>query len=318
MSNIGAPDLASPDGQDDFANELHALIRAGRFGDASARLAEEIDGLSPELWEVCAVCSADALTLEGWEALNDALADPAWGHITAVGINISGDGVGETGEPLVETLVYTNLAFPFSNTDRAGILAENESFGSPWQGMGVQAGIFDPKIAGLAELHGMIVEEQARVPRPEPGSDAAIALFLADWWRTVQFHRLIEATHERHGLSRAVAIIIGSRDCGPFVETVIAPEIIDKTPIIVELAADAFGLVEADHQPDDTLLATPMVAGHDYPRAMPVMTLVPANEDDRGGTEFSANALRRKLAAAPDEEPQVAKASLLGRLFARR
>ncbi len=352
----GAHDLATPDGQDDYGNDLHALMRAGQFDEASALLARDIADLSTELWEICDAARADALTLHGWSALSAALVDPEWAQITAVGIDISGHGINPTGDPNLEISFYSDDSFPFSSAGRDAILAENEGYGTPWQGSFDAIDVVDLRIEGMADLHGVIVDEQGRTERPEPGSDAAVALFLAIWWRTAQFHRLIHDLHAREGLSREVPIVVGSHDCGPFMETVIAVEVTEPSeaptwqapsdPMNVEVGI-AMVDVEENAEDDAAPAGAPEIEMIDHvstpeapdeaptpdPWSVPgldemtqadheavqddALAEPPVASDEEGG-DFSARALRRKLAMEPGEPPVEHKPSLLGRLFSKR
>ncbi|OYY72894.1 hypothetical protein [Sphingomonas sp. 28-63-12] len=329
-------DIVSPAGQQDYGSAIAHMVRHGRADEAEARLAADIARISPELWDVCGQMPLEALRLEGWAALGEALAGPDRADISAVGIDITGRRDSVTGEPCVDLCFYDDACFPFSSASHDEILADNSQSGATWHGVGEDVEAVMLTVEGMAMLHGMIEEEKTRDDPPEPGSQASIALFLADWWRSVQFHRLVHREMVRMGLPRPMVVVIGSRDCGPFLESVMVP---DRRPPASQLSSPAAGLAAAlaperspEWSPERLPERSPERSAGLAPALPASLEIVEEQSDGAPMADpapvrlnapidlhrFSAVELRRKLAAAGEEEAPPPKTSLFGRLFARR
>ncbi|MBX9730500.1 MAG: hypothetical protein K2X59_04165 [Sphingomonas sp.] len=286
-------DVFGPEGHQGYGHAMAEMVRRGQAEAAAERLSRDIAAVSPELWEVCGTMPLEVLRLNGWEELNTSLGAPHWADLTAIRISMTAGLDPITGEPCVQITGHKDDDFPFSTASQNEIVAAIQDGGfRPGSSEAIGAAVLS--VEGMALLHGMIEEEKARNDPPEPGSQASNALFLADWWRAVQFHQLVHREMARMGLDYPVVVLVGAMNCGPDVESVIVPDRPIVAPVDFDLA-------------DDT--------------SAPMPILKPAAMTDYGATglpSFSVVELRRKLATAVEEDVKPAKTGLLARFFARR
>jgi len=286
-------DVFGPEGQQGYGHAIADLVRQGQAEAAAERLSRDIAAISPELWDVCGTMPLEVLRLNGWEELNSSLGAPRWADITAIRISMTAGLDPITGEPCVQIVGHRDDDFPFSTASQSEIVAAIQDGGfRPGPGEAIGGALLS--VEGMALLHGMIDEERARDDPPEPGSQASNALFLADWWRAVQFHQLVHREMARMGLDHSVVVLVGATNCGPDLESVIVPDRPLVAPVDLDLADDAIA-------------------------PMPILQPVAVAEYGASGSAgFSVVELRRKLATAVEEDVQPAKTGLLARFFAKR
>jgi len=307
-------ELGTLEGQRAFIETIARLVRAGRLADAEAHLSRHIAALAPLLVDVLAEVEAGEPHLAGWTRINTSLLAGEWPAATAISIDLS-DRTNDDGEPQIQLSIYSDPGCPLVATPAEALAAFAEPAG--WHAAPDETSLGALMLAGMADLFGMIAAEKAQPEPAELGSDAAIGLFLAEWWQTLRFHRLIHDAHRDEALVRPITLVVGANGHGPRLVSLLQP------PALAEDVAAEHDEAEVDAANDDTAEqdAAALATVHDdalgesddddMPRT-PVLAPIAANAG------FSVTALRRKLAAETEPEAPPRRAGLFGRLLRRK
>lgn len=313
--------------EDEFRHAIETLLREGNADQAAKWLKSRLqavcgDGLPlPERF--LAVSPAD-VTVTGWEDIPSRLKrlDAAGSPVTAIGIDLSDPGhIGLAPDPSrlmpphIETHFYTDEAWPFSRSDRAGLLKGYEGGAARWTGRFADV---DDTIAieGVDDLYGAVFALEHRCRAPGNVTDTEDrAYMLGASYIAVLVHLAVRETALRQGLPRPLAVLVGSNEFYPFFDApvIAASEAVVTAPlprsepedIYGEPAADRPGLVELREltEPDAD------------PGQEPEAWHLPPPPDHITGTQ-----LRRRIVTEESiaELEAARKPSLLQRLFRRK
>jgi hypothetical protein len=213
--------LLTETGRGRFDRHFAQLIRDGDLAAADALLSGLLAERPSPLAEICFALPAETVELDGWAQLAVRVEEiSANGEtVTAVGVDLTShsDAVDASGWRVqkLETNYYTDAAFPFSSSSRDEILAGSGPEGSEWQGhfAEIDAAV---SITGLNRLNDALAEASAR-------GATGPSVALAEWFRHLRFHQAASRGLERHGTPRAIPLLVGSNEIGPWVEAVYYP-----------------------------------------------------------------------------------------------
>ena len=227
--------LATDRGRRDFDGEMAALLRVGHHQEAERRLAEALAVRPGAIADVCRATPAEAVVISGWDRLHRELDRLA--RVTAIGFNLSNHGDAEAGaawhdkEPAIETGYYSDDGFQFSGTPFEVLRAAAGKAPTPWQGcMDDVPGPPPVALSGLRALNSLLLEYDNDAPwRPTAGTgneaapapDEAVAFAAGQWFLHLRFHQAMVRELSRHGLPRALPVLLGEHDVGPFVRAVV-------------------------------------------------------------------------------------------------
>jgi len=225
--------FASVDGQQQFGRKIASMVREGRCEPAIKGLYAAIARYPSPVSEAAAATDAEAVEIEGWEALNAALlalADEGAAY-TALSVTLSSGAAWALtpegwSEPVIECGYYTDEAFAFSTSDRTALLYAEMEDVPPWRGAmrPLSAAL---EIFGLAQINSALAAHGPRHwPEDDSGADlqlappAFVAFKLGEWLRVALFHHAVKRGLEAHGLVRRVPVLVGSSETSPAVEGV--------------------------------------------------------------------------------------------------
>ena len=215
------------DGQSEraFCNDMETLLRQGEGEKAPARLKALLAPYCSDFGPFPARCFAltqHDVEVNGWDDAIARIAELERGGkapITAIGVDISWpghrdlrpDAAGEL-NPDIETNFYSDSAFPFSTSDRAGLLAGYSGHASEWQGAfeDIDSAI---TLAGIGDLYGAIWRLKAKNVR---WIDEDRASALGAMLTQVLLHLAVRDSAPTHALPRPMAILVGSNEEYPF------------------------------------------------------------------------------------------------------
>jgi len=217
------PDLSSQESAKRYRRAISKLMREDRFSEAEAVLLADLQQFPSELSGICRSLSLDEILVKDWDQLNALLSRPTLDRgkaCTALQIDMSNHVNSSDGGPSIEVSFYSDDAFPFSTATREQILASNEEYCPPWTGGFAE--IENPlEMTGLGRLNSIL---ERQLWREHPGTPEGKAAFtLAEWFRTLRFQQAIRRELHTRGLVRAVPVLVGSNETGPFLETVHFP-----------------------------------------------------------------------------------------------
>lgn len=325
-------DLVTDEGQAAFSATMARSIRAGKLDEAEAYLSRHLVAASPELWEICAQSTLDQMTIKGWERLASAAGDAATDPVVIGVTRATEPADDQSGVSLSATIVPRETG-DLVLVSREQLLDRTAAGDLDWLTEDHKHNAIPIFLDGITELHTMIEEELARIDRPDAGSDAAIALFLAQWWRTLRLHQSVERAWKEAWPQANVPVLVGPTGLGPLVVSVLwgdegtAPDVEESkgeqscSDGALPVAEEA----EAVPVPDTGALRgapvevmpvdTPVMALSEFDA--PYYDPFGANASQSRERSFSVVELRRRLAvnAEPDAEP--AKPRLLARILGR-
>jgi len=217
--------LGSPESVKRYRKAFNVLLREDRFSDAEAVLLADLGQLPFDLCRICQSLSMDEISVMGWDQLNALLSRPRLGNgkvCTALQIDMSNHVNSSDGGPSIEVSFYSDDAFLFSNATKEQILAKNEQYCPPWTGNFEE--IENPlEMTGLGRLNSTLERQQWR-ERPKTAEEK-VSFALAELFRTLRFQQAIKREIDTRGLVRAVPVLVGSNETGPFLETVHFPRL---------------------------------------------------------------------------------------------
>lgn len=215
------------DGQSErgFRDEIEALLRQGEGERALARLKALLAPYCSDFGPFPARCLAltqNDVEVNGWDEAIARIAELERGGkapITAIGVDISWPGhrdlrpdAAGTLDPDIETNFYSDSAWPFSTSDRAGLLAGYRGHASEWQG-GFEDIDEAITLAGIGDLYGAIWRLKAKDAR---WIDEDRASALGAMLTQVLLHLAVRDSAPRHTFPRPMAILVGSNEEYPF------------------------------------------------------------------------------------------------------
>jgi len=213
-------ELAGTDkGKKQYCQAIGRLLREDRFAEAEANLLAALERIPSELSAKCLALSVTGITVTGWDQVDRMVATPVGktGKLcAAVQIDMSNHVNSDDGSPGVEVSLYSDSAFPFSTSSKEQLLAHNEAYCPPWTGDFEE--IDSPlELAGLGLLNQEL--ERQLVRRPQATEDKA-CFVIAELFRTMRFKQAIQKGLDMRMWGRAIPVLIGSNETGPFLETV--------------------------------------------------------------------------------------------------
>jgi hypothetical protein len=231
--------LSTREGRTELEQYFAGLIRAEAFDTLEAELQEQLEANPSPFAAACRASTRSGVAMLGWDQLhaNIATLDRKGTPCTAIGIDLTGHGEGI--EPSFEVSLYTDSAFPFSTADRDTLLAASMNYGVPWQGCfdEIEANL---ECRGLGKLHVAICGYPHRfdgIGATLPPDFAGFTLAL--WWLYLRVHQGIADALAEHGVPRAMPVLVGEHDFGPWlVSVVMAREVSDTSARIAHILAD--------------------------------------------------------------------------------
>jgi hypothetical protein len=259
--------IATPEGWRAFDGEIAVLLRSRLYAEAEELLAEALPTRPGAIADACRATPLDAVATSGWAELYREI--ERLPQVTAVGLSLSNYNDADSNapwhdkEPAIEVAYYTDDAYRFSAASLEAILAESADPPTPWQGrMEPVEGAPPLTIRGLRALNSALLFREGEPPwRPgrkvgdswPPAPDKAVAETVGAWFLHLRFHQAIVRDLARHGLPRALPVLIAEHDVGPFVIAVLTspvgrrppqpfpePRRPDSPPPEQQQAADAF------------------------------------------------------------------------------
>jgi len=167
-------------------------------------------------------------------------------QVTAVGLSLSNYNDADSNapwhdkEPAIEVAYYTDDPYRFSAASLEAILAESVDPPTPWQGcMEPVQGAPPLTVRGLRALNSALLFREGEPPwRPDrkigdswpPAPDKGVAEAVGAWFLHLRFHQAIVRDLARHGLPRALPVLIAEHDVGPFVTAVHTSPVGERPP----------------------------------------------------------------------------------------
>jgi hypothetical protein len=206
----------------EFCSEIEVLLRVGKADEAAGRLKTLLTGFCgsghPLPARFLTVHPRD-LDLVGWRDLTGRVKECEQNGKTISAIEIdfsspshfavSPDQNGHL-NPCIETMFFCDDIWPFSTSDRAGLLAGYSQSGSEWQGN------FEDidntiSIEGIADLYGATF-----LLRHAATTETRQARMLGACYVAVLVHLAIRDFAPRDVLPRPMAVIVGSNEDYPY------------------------------------------------------------------------------------------------------
>jgi hypothetical protein len=292
--------FASADGEEAFEYELQALFEAAEFAEAEAFLAAEIETLDGDIARLCRSLPREAVVLDGWEDIVDAIAMHEGEPVTGVTLAIANEldlafEKGGLHEPYVMLGLYTDEAFAFSTATSHQLLAECRAEEGPaWAGLDEDIELY-LAVEGLAPLNTALLFHKQRHFFRDSGPLQAplryVDYLVGCWWRALRFQQAVAAAYARHGLPGGIPVVAG---------------MVEMRPELVSVHRAG-----APHAAVERRVEAPAVAAMsaaDFIQRKPLEEL-----EEQTGSD-----LRRRLIGAEAEASDiVAPKGLLGRLFGR-
>jgi hypothetical protein len=236
--------VATPEGWRAFDRELAGLLRSRLYADAERLLSQALAVRPGAIADRCRATSVDAATISGWAELYHQI--ELRSQVTAVGLNLSNYNEAEAGaawhdkEPAIEVSYYSDLAFRFSAASLEDILAQSAEPPTPWQGrMEPVEGPPPLAVRGLRALNSILLFHDDGPPwRPRPTGDGswppapdkAVSYAVGAWFLHLRFHQAVARELARHGLPRALPVIVGEHDVPPFIRAVLMSPVGQQRP----------------------------------------------------------------------------------------
>lgn len=288
-----------------YENGLKELLVAGRFDDAAALIAHDLEGFAGRTARIAKAASADQVAIEGWEDLSDIIEEFEGPDVTCITAGLSNApdlvfGKGQEYEPELLFNLYSDDEYRFGDRSDDELLAACGEDMPGW--IGHEEDIeFYCTVAGLAPLNSALIQCRHRIyDRGDPNgpTDRApggyVEYKLACWWRTTIFLQAVARAIEAHGLPEGARLIVG-----------------------------AFGM---DADLAAILGERKQVAPQPYETKAPAMAALTITNWERGNLEeeeeqvSTGTSVRQRIAAPPPpEEPKEkpGSAGFFNRLFGR-
>jgi hypothetical protein len=206
----------------EFLKEIEGLLRKDQ-ADAA------VNRLKPLLGHVCGsgrplpsrflTVSPKNIELLGWSDLPTSIADydRRGNKISAIGIDLSWPGhIGREPnddgllDPVIETNFYTDDMWPFSTSDRDGLLAGYDQYSCAWQG-GFEEIDDTVQIGGISDLYGAVY-----LLKGTSDTESQTARVLGACCIVVLIYLALRDFAPRDVLPRPMAVILGSNEEYPF------------------------------------------------------------------------------------------------------
>ena len=206
----------------DFCKEIEDLLRRDEADAAADRLKSLLGAVcGPDRPLPSRFLTVDPKSIEliGWLNLPASITnyDRGDSKISAIGIDLSwlghiGREPNDDGllDPVVETNFYTDDMWPFSTSDRAGLLSGYDQYSCAWQG-GFEEIDGTVQINGISDLYGAVYLLKGIT---EPGSQTARVLGAC--YIVVLIYLALRDSAPRDVLPRPMAVILGSNEDYPY------------------------------------------------------------------------------------------------------
>ena len=206
----------------EFCKEIEDLLRGDEADVAADRLKlllSAVCGPGRPLPSRFLSVSPKSIELIGWSNLPARITDYDRGdnEISAIGIDLSWPGhIGlepnDDGllDPVIETNFYSDDAWPFSTSDRAGLLSGFDQYSCAWQG-GFEEIDDTVQINGISDLYGAVYLLKG-ITEPE----SQTARVLGACYIVVLIYLALRDCAPRDVLPRPVAVILGSNEDYPY------------------------------------------------------------------------------------------------------
>jgi hypothetical protein len=228
--------IATNEGRWAFDREVAGLLRGRLYAEVERVLSEALAARPGAIADACQATPLDAVSISGWPELHREI-DQLGAPVTAIGLNLSNynDAVGDAEwhdrEPAIEVAYYTDDAYGFSSASLDALLAASEAPPTPWQGrMEPVEGPPPLALHGFRTLNSVLLvygNDRPWRPGPRvgnsrpPAPDEAVAFAVGEWFLHLRFHQVVERDLAQHGLPRALPVLVGEHDVGPFVSAVL-------------------------------------------------------------------------------------------------
>jgi hypothetical protein len=282
--------FASAEGEAQYVDGLRDRIEAGQLDAAETLLHADLAALDTPLARTCLALPREAVILQGWPELVEAIAAYEGDAIACVAVGMGNDTdlsfeKDQLHAPFVTVGLYSDQCFPFSSASRQAMLLECGKQQPAWAGAEEDIEIY-LEIDGLAELNTRLILHKQRFFLRDDTSGAAPALYvdyvLSSWLRALRFHQAVRAAIDAEGLPGNIPVISGIFGMTPDPATV--------------------------HVPEKTVKAT-------IAEVAPLVFKPKAKRSD-AIIDLSGSDLRRRIGEAP-AEPAAPSRGFLSRLFRR-
>jgi hypothetical protein len=224
--------FATAEGEQEWCDRLHQLVEQGHFDQAEAMLAEALDGLESEIAGLCRAMPRDAVVLEGWEDLVDAIEVQEGAPITGVTLAIANDAdvafeKGTYHTPDVLLSLYTDEEWNWSAADQEKLLDECAKEEPGWTGAEEDVEVY-LEVSGLERLNTALLFHKQRFFFRDGEMEHAplryVDFVVGNWWRALRFHQAVASELAAAPLPACVNLLTGLVDmradavclhCGP-------------------------------------------------------------------------------------------------------
>jgi hypothetical protein len=208
--------------EDEFRREIEDLLRRDEADAAADRLRSLLSavcGPGRPLPARFLTASPKSIEFPGWFKLPARIAeyDNKVSKISAIGIDLSSPGhIGQKPsdggflDPVIETNFYSDDIWPFSTSDRVGLLAGYSQYSCAWQG-GFKEIDDTVQINGIADLYGAVylLKEAAE-------TESQTARVLGACFIVVLIYLALRDFAPRDVLPHPLAVILGSNEDYPY------------------------------------------------------------------------------------------------------
>ncbi|MCM8557998.1 hypothetical protein [Sphingomicrobium sediminis] len=222
----------SKEGEAAWTDHIRRLLGAGRFDEAAEILENDLAGFDGRIAKRAKAMPLDAIMIEGWDDLDEILAEYEGPAITAVtaGLANEPDLVFDTSqehEPTLMFNLYSDDVFDFSSRADHELIEECHAEMPGWSGHDEDVEFY-VSIEGFAPLNSALIQckhihflrdGRDGVEGRAPGGYCEYV--LGCWLRTTRFLQAMQREMDAHGLPGGARLITGTVGMNADVATVI-------------------------------------------------------------------------------------------------
>jgi hypothetical protein len=215
--------------------QIADLLSSGQAEEADRRLTGELAGFEGRLATLCKQVPAEGVTVEGWDDLMPILAEWEGPAITAITIGMTNPpdlvfDAASAPEPELLIGLYSDEAFPFSQSTNADLLSECSEEMPRWIG-GEEDVEFYCTMAGLADLNGGLINCKHRhylrdgrdgVEGRAPGG--YVEYVVASWFLATRFLQAMQRAIAQHGAPARCRVVVGTVELNADFVTILGKE----------------------------------------------------------------------------------------------
>lgn len=291
--------FASAEGEAGWEAQLRAHFEAGDLDAAHGILEGALQTLDTQFARECLDIAPDAVQIEGWAELVEAITMHEGDPISGVTLAVANEAdrafeKGQVHHPYMMLGLYTDEPFSFSDAGAEELLAETKNEEGPaWAGWDEDIEVH-LDIHGLDRLNTALLHHKQRHffrdEAPEHAPARYVEYVLGCWWRALLFQQAVASECAIHGLPGGIPVVSG---------------MVEMRPEIIMVHGLGARTVERERE-SEVKPAAPMLAA-DFIQIRPI-------EEEK---ELTGIDLRRRVIETGQEDEPAPKRGFLARMFGR-